>query len=251
MKILLCLNRDIYCAAILNLLLPQLKNHQVKIYFSDKIGKRPLLKDLDEMLFYEKDKSSDSAKFLTFAQISEIYSMSILDFKNINRDGVSYLKNWQVDLIISIRFGQIFKQEIIALPKYGIINFHSGILPQFQGVMASFWAMLLDSEKIGGTLHFISDEQIDTGEIIDICYLDVKADKSMIWHIFWLYFCGAEMIMRVIKNFSENKIVLATKQDVTKAQYFTYPQQKDLEIFKTKYRIFDKDDYLEIVNRWY
>jgi len=263
MKILLCLNSDIYCAAILNLLLPQLKNHQVKIYFSGKIGQRPEYKDLDEMLFYEKElplniifpsieksKSFDDKKFLTFTQISKIYSFPILDFKNINSDAISYLKNWQVDLIISVRFGQIFKQEIIAVPKFGIINFHSGILPQFQGIMASFWAMLYDNKKIGGTLHFISDNKIDAGEIIDIAYLDIKTGRSLIWHIFQLYYDGAKMIKRVLEDLSENKIISSFRQDSTKAQYFNYPEQKDFEIFKNKYSIFDEVDYQEILDNW-
>ena len=55
MKILLCLNHDIYCCAVLNLLLEELKNHQVKIYFSDKVGKAPNSKDLDDLAFYEKN----------------------------------------------------------------------------------------------------------------------------------------------------------------------------------------------------
>lgn len=187
MKILLCLNRDIYCAAILNLLLPELKKHEIKIYFSHKAGKRPQFHDLDQLGFYEKDfpletifpyieknKSINQNKFLTFNQISETYSIPILDFKNINYDGISYLKDWSLDLIISIRFGQIFKQEIIGVPKFGIINFHSGILPEFQGIMASFWSMLHGYKKIGGTLHLISDATIDTGDIIEISYLDVN-----------------------------------------------------------------------------
>ena len=86
MKILLCLNRDIYCVAVLNLLCMGLKGHEVEICFSDNVGKRPESVSLDKLLFYEKELPFDvifplleanfrwkkswreSGRFLTFNQ---------------------------------------------------------------------------------------------------------------------------------------------------------------------------------------
>lgn len=54
------------------------------------------------------------------------------------------MKDFNPDLFISIRFGKIFKDEIIQVPKFGLINLHSTILPDYRGIM--------------GTLHAIKDK---------------------------------------------------------------------------------------------
>ena len=113
MKILICFNNDIYCNIALNLLLKELKNHEVALYHSSSIGKRPNFQNLAELLFYEKDffinqyfpylkkAPIKQNKFLTLNQISHFLQAPILKFENINKDGLSYIKrNWLPDLII-------------------------------------------------------------------------------------------------------------------------------------------------------
>ena len=56
--------------------------------------------------------------------------------------GIRRVASHKPELIISIRFGQILQQPMIDLPELGVINLHSGLLPQFRGGMATFWAML-------------------------------------------------------------------------------------------------------------
>jgi methionyl-tRNA formyltransferase len=265
MKILFCLNRDIYCHNILNHFLKTIENDEIKIYFSNGVGITPDFADLNLLKFYEQvlpfnkifpllektfqaEKKLDEQSFLTFDQISKIHSLEILNFQNINKDGLEYLKLWQPDLIISVRFGQIFKGEIINLPKYGIINLHSGILPDYRGIMATFWTMLEEKKQIGSTLHFISDASIDTGDIISVSNLNVDPSKSLIWHINSLYKNGGiQMIDSAIKNFKNNIPINTMKPDLSKSGYFSYPQESDFEKFKKNYKIFDPFDYYEEV----
>ncbi|HAZ78734.1 MAG TPA: formyl transferase, partial [Porticoccaceae bacterium] len=49
-------------------------------------------------------------------------------------EALSRVAATEPDLILSIRFGLILPQTIIDLPKYGVINLHSGLLPVYRGV---------------------------------------------------------------------------------------------------------------------
>ena len=126
MKILLCLNLDIYCLVCLNFLLKKLGNHQIKIYFSTQVGKEPNNADLQNLQKLEKDLSIKnitslleksgvkgfaaegfpSEDFLSLEQIKEKYQ--ILDFKNINQDGLDFFvgsgrtKNFSSSLMCSL-----------------------------------------------------------------------------------------------------------------------------------------------------
>ncbi len=244
MKILLCLNRDIYCILAFNYLLPYIKNHQISIYFSSGVGTMPNNNNLKNLRDCEWDLSMKNIKliaeesgvkidpntFLSFKQIEK--NFQILNFDNINKDGVEYLsQNWQPDLIISIRFGQIFKDPIIALPKFGIVNLHSGILPNYRGILATFWAMLNGETEIGTTLHFVNDSSIDTGEIISIAKNQINYQQSLLINIFKLYLGGIELIADFIYCIENNLDVKTVLQDRLNGKYFSYPSDMDLENF--------------------
>jgi methionyl-tRNA formyltransferase len=244
MKILLCLNRDIYCLFVLNYLLPCLKNYEISIYFSDKVGVAPNNKDMQifqncekdlsinniELIARESDIYIDLLKFLTLNQIEKNYK--IFSFDNINKDGFLYLsKVWRPDLIISIRFGQIFKDPIISLPKLGIINLHSGILPNYKGILATFRSMLVGEKEIGTTLHFINNKSIDVGDIISISRHKVDYKKSLMVNIFKLYPGGVVMISDLIKKIDLGLKIRATAQDKSLGKYFSYPSGEDIKKF--------------------
>jgi len=244
MRILLCLNKDIYCISAFNFLLPHIKNHQICIYFSSGVGDVPDNEHLKSLLDCEQDLSMNNIEmiasksgvefglesFLTFKQIEQDFK--IFKFNNINKDGAEYLsEKWKPDLIISIRFGQIFKAPIIALPKFGIINLHSGILPDYKGILATFWAMMNGESDIGTTLHFVNDSSIDTGNIISISKCNADYQQSLIVNVFKLYQSGVKMIVDVIQKMNSNLNIENTKQDKLLGCYFSYPNDKNVMDF--------------------
>ena len=55
--------------------------------------------------------------------------------------GRRLLESLEPDLLVSVRYRRILKSEAIAIPRLGVLNLHSGVLPDYKGVMATFWAM--------------------------------------------------------------------------------------------------------------
>ena len=99
------------------------------------------------------------------------YNIDYLKYKNINSlEFISKVSNYNCDLFVSMSFNQIFKREIIDIPKYNIINCHAGKLPFYRGRNILNWALINDEKEFGITVHYV-DEGIDTGNIIlQECY---------------------------------------------------------------------------------
>jgi len=94
------------------------------------------------------------------------YSIDYLKYENINsKEFIEKVKKYSCDLFVSMSFNQIFKSEIVNLPKYKTINCHAGKLPFYRGRNILNWVFINDEKEFGITVHYM-DEGIDTGDII-------------------------------------------------------------------------------------
>lgn len=264
MKIIFCLNCDIHAATALNLLLPHLKNHQIRLTLSDGVGKANdlpqeilALKDFERnslLRAFEKIESGKSEssihKFKTFKQIAQSFNSEIFSYNNINSNAaIADFKRFAPDLVISIRFGHIFKNDIIKIPKKGILNLHSGILPDFRGIMSTFWAVLNQESKLGSTLHYITNSQIDAGDVIKINYFDLDKERSLVFNINKLYYASFAAIIDAITKI-ENGIAIESFKQKGEGNYFSYPKQKEVEQFLKIMPLYTEKDGAELLNKW-
>jgi methionyl-tRNA formyltransferase len=263
-KILVCLNKDIESNIALNLLLDELKHHEVVINTSKGVGhKDDNIEELQiaetefpfKILFPELNRlfpEVREGKFLTYEQISKKCNFQLYSINKINSedDGVKLLKEIKPDLIISIRYGQIFHDKVISIPKYGILNLHSGKLPDYRGVLATFRATSNNDKKLGTTLHYINDSTVDSGDIVDIFYINNDKNRSLLDNIIKLYYGGAELIKVAIREIQKTGKKLECKhQDVSKGHYFKYPTKDEVAQFKANgHKIIDIVEYKKILD---
>lgn len=93
------------------------------------------------------------------------HNVEIMPFEKINDPkAVEYVRDSNVDLILSINCKQIFRSELLSVPRLGAVNMHDGLLPRQRGGGGTFIG-LINGETLGTTVHFI-DNGIDTGDII-------------------------------------------------------------------------------------
>lgn len=70
----------------------------------------------------------------------------------------------QADWVLLVSWKHIIPQELIYLPRRGILNLHYSLLPSYRGVYPVNWALINGEEKTGFTYHFVNEE-IDDGAI--------------------------------------------------------------------------------------
>ena len=74
------------------------------------------------------------------------------------------LKEISPDLIVVVAF-RILPERIFGLPKFGSLNIHGSLLPQYRGAAPIQWA-LINGEKETGLTSFLLKSKVDTGDII-------------------------------------------------------------------------------------
>jgi len=264
MNIVLLANNDIASNYAINHLLHGLTMHKVTIFLSASVGAASRSQQdttpqgLRDLRFFEQHLFNDivfpllpldsPSTLKSFAQIGQLLGKPVEHIVSINDAvGVAKLSQVQPDLIISIRFGLILKAEAIATAKHGVINLHSGKLPDYKGVMATFRGMLNGERELGTTLHYISDSQIDAGAILGTTSLPVDKRRSYLWHVLQLYPAGCELILAFITALEDGRQVPAFAQ-VDGGAYYTFPTEQELgDFYRKGYRLYDGDEIVNLV----
>ena len=69
-----------------------------------------------------------------------------------------------LDLVITIGYGVILPEQILALPRYGFLNLHFSLLPQWRGA-APVNRAILNRDTVSGISVFALDKGMDTGPL--------------------------------------------------------------------------------------
>jgi len=258
MRIAFLVNRDIESVYALNLLLPGLARHELFVFVSERVGspaKAPPAPLLGQLGFIEQDlwnrivfplleAAPVEARWHSFEALEHRLGIPVLPLASARTpEALRALSAPGADLFVSIRFGRILGAEAIALPRLGVLNLHSGILPDYRGVLATFRALMNGDTEIGCTLHRIDSPAIDTGPIIEIVRRTVNPERSLFWHILSLYPVGAEMIRRAIDRIDAGAEPTAVPRRSGEGAYFSFPTDEDLARFTAAgWRLFDRDD---------
>lgn len=148
--------------------------------------------------------------------------------------GLAMLRELAPELVVSIRYRRILREDVIAIPEHGVLNLHSGILPDYRGVMATFWAMLQGATEIGCTLHRIVDSGIDTGPVLGIHRQAVRPGASYLDNVLSLYPAGCRMIAQAIEQIRCGNPPTHVTQVPGTGEYFSSPDEAAIDEFLRK-----------------
>jgi methionyl-tRNA formyltransferase len=90
--------------------------------------------------------------------------------------GVDLLRSLDLDYVIGVHFPYIVPDQVLEIPRIGVINLHPALLPYNRGWHTPSWA-ILDGTPIGATLHFM-DSGLDTGDIVAQVELEVRPEDT-------------------------------------------------------------------------
>ena len=149
-----------------------------------------------------------------------------------NDDFILKIKKLQPDLIVVVAYGFILPQEILDLPKYGVINVHASLLPKYRGA-SPIQSAILNGEKETGVSIMLLDEQMDHGPLLaqrTITITDKDNFESLHDKLSQL---GAELIAETLPEYINGEI-RPQIQDETQATYCQLIKKEDGKIDWTK-----------------
>jgi methionyl-tRNA formyltransferase len=140
------------------------------------------------------------------------------------------LHEMKPDLIVSVAASVIFKNELLALPRLGCVNIHSGMLPRYRGMMPVFWQMYHDEAKVGVTVHEMTPE-LDDGRILLQREVDLEQGETLDSVIRRTKQLGAHMIVEVVDRIEQGNVDYRANPG-NESSYFTFPSKTDVKEFK-------------------
>lgn len=130
---------------------------------------------------------------------------------------VQELKRYNPDAIVVVAFGQILPESILHMTKYGCINVHASLLPQYRGASPIQWAVIDGCKKTGVTT-MLMDEGIDTGDILMVREYELARKETGGSLFDKLSLLGAELLIETLKGM-ETGSIKPIKQDNEKSSY--------------------------------
>ncbi len=165
-------------------------------------------------------------------------SITLQDEKTIHnyndKETIDIIKNFQPDLIAV--FGTpIIAKEILEIPKYGAINLHGGISPEYKGGNTIFWALYNnDLKKVGATIHYMV-EKVDSGKVLAKVYPDLNEKDDEFSASAKTFKYATEEFTNIIKWIQNNKKSPEGEEQTTQGKLYLAKDRtllKDLEGFK-------------------
>lgn len=180
----------------------------------------------------KEDKVNARGNKITYSPVKEFaieHNIEYIQPKSLRKEEIyNILKNVNADLIVVAAYGKIIPKNIIDLPKYGIINVHSSILPKYRGASPIQAALLNGDKKTGLTIMMI-DEGLDTGDILDIEEIEIDEKDNYETLSTKLSKLASNLLDRVINNLikgTQKRI----KQDDSKAIIVGLIKKEDCKI---------------------
>ncbi len=137
--------------------------------------------------------------------------LKVLQPRNLKDDEfLNQLAGLKANLQIVVAF-RMLPEKVWAMPKYGTINLHASLLPQYRGAAPINWVLINGEEETGVTTFYIN-ERIDTGEIIlqERTRIDPEENAGSLHDRLMLL--GAELVLKTIE-LVEKDLVVPIKQD--------------------------------------
>lgn len=80
-------------------------------------------------------------------------------------EALERLREIAPEIIVVVGYGQIIPQAIIDLPRHGIVNVHSSLLPKYRGAAPMNWA-IANGETTTGVTTMRIEKRLDAGDML-------------------------------------------------------------------------------------
>lgn len=122
-----------------------------------------------------------------------------------NVEFIEEVKKLNPDLICVVAYGKILPEELLDIPKYGCVNVHGSLLPQYRGSAPIQWAVLNGDKKTGITTMFMN-AGMDTGDMILKEEVQIGEDETTgeLWDK--LKIIGAQLLVKTVKSIEDGTV---------------------------------------------
>lgn len=174
-----------------------------------------------QAVFTQPDKHKGRGNELSMPPVKELAVANNLTVyqpvKIKEEEYVNIIREYNPDVIVVVAFGQILSKAILDIPKFGCVNVHASLLPEYRGSAPIQWAVIDGKEETGVTTMMM-DVGVDTGDMLmkSVRKLDPKETGGSLFDK--LSDDGAKLLVETLEAL-ENGTIERTPQDHEKATH--------------------------------
>ena len=163
----------------------------------------------DKKVGRKQEVTQSSVKKVALANKIEVFQPEKIKG---NDEFIQQIKDLQPDLIIVVAYGFILPQEILDIPKYGVINIHASLLPKYRGA-SPIQAAILNGDKETGVSIMLIDDKMDTGPILSEESIAINNNDDFISMHDKLAQLGAELLIDTLPRYISGEIKPAAQNE--------------------------------------
>jgi methionyl-tRNA formyltransferase len=138
------------------------------------------------------------------------------------------LAAWAPDLIVVAAYGQILRQNVLDLPRYGCLNVHASLLPRWRGA-SPIQAAILHGDRQSGVTIMQMEAGLDTGPMFAKRATELLPDDTGESLTSRLAELGAGLLLDTLPDYLGGKLA-PQKQEEELATYAKMIQKEEGEL---------------------
>ena len=159
-------------------------------------------------------------------EIAEQYHLPVYQPILLRKD-FEFLKQMDIDMIITAAYGQILPNEVLSLAKVNCINVHGSLLPKYRGG-APIQRAIMNGEKTTGITIMKMVDKMDAGEMYakeEIAILENENSSELFDR---LMIVGKNLLLKVLPSLFDQSLKgeLQNEADVTFAYNIKREEEK-------------------------
>ena len=140
----------------------------------------------------------------------------------------SLLQEINPDIIAVVAYGKILPKNVLDYPKYGCINVHGSLLPEYRGA-APMQMAIIDGKKVTGITTMYMAEGLDTGDMLLKAECEIAENDNFEVIHDRLGILGAQLLQKTVDGLEKGEIT-PSPQDHDKATHTSKILKEDCEI---------------------
>ncbi len=132
------------------------------------------------------------------------------------------------ELIVVVAYGKILPENVLNYPKYGCINVHGSILPEYRGAAPMQRAIIEGKSETGVTIQYMA-QGVDTGDMIKIAKCEIGENDNFENIHDRLSILGAKTLVEAVELIKSGKAERVS-QDHSRATHAAKIEKADCEI---------------------
>lgn len=145
---------------------------------------------------------------------------------------VARMRARELDVIVSVAAPEIFGEALLAVPRLGCVNLHSGALPAYRGVMPVFWQMANGESHATVTAHQMTP-RIDVGGILGTATFPIRPRDSLDRAMREAKQVGARLMADTLVRMAEGR-AHPTPMRMEEARWCRFPTPADVRALRAR-----------------